>query len=141
MPLLTMLTLLMKHYEAVEDKEALHTTLTAIVASIRTIQPCQGVIATLFAGQQGLAEKAQAWMEEAIQTVETVEREKEKCHTAVLRALLRVSLPKEVVSSYAERVVESDKKESDLSLRNVLLCQCAMMYALKTSSVRRWGSV
>ena len=37
--------------------------------------------------------------------------------------------------------VESDKKESDLSLRNVLLCQCAMMYALKTSSVRRWGSV
>lgn len=145
MPLLTMLTLLMKHYEAIEDKEALHTTLTAIVASIRTIQPCQGVIATLnvalFAGQQGLAEKAQAWMEEAIQTVETVEREKEKCHTAVLCALLRVSLPKEVVSSYAERVVESDKKESDLSLRNVLLCQCAMMYALKTSSVRRWGSV
>ena len=145
MPLLTMLTLLMKHYEAIEDKEALHTTLTAIVASIRTIQPCQGVIATLnvalFAGQQGLAEKAQAWMEEAIQTVETVEREKEKCHTAVLRALLRVSLPKEVVSSYAERVVESDKKESNLSLRNALLCQCAMMYALNTSSVRRWGSV
>ena len=145
MPLLTMLTLLMKHYEAIEDKEALHTTLTAIVASIRTIQPCQGVIATLnvalFAGQQGLAEKAQAWMEEAIQTVETVEREKEKCHTAVLRALLRVSLPKEVVSSYAERVVESDKKESNLSLRNALLCQCAMMYALKTSSVRRWESV
>ena len=189
MPLLTMLSLLMKHGEAIEDKAGLHTTLTAIIASIRTIQPCQGVIATLnvalFASQQGRVEETQAWLEEAIQAVEkchameekekchameekekchAVEKEKchamekekchameekekchavekEKCHTTVLRALLRVPLPKEVLSSYAERIVESDKKESNLSLRNALLCQCAMMYALKTAGVRGRESV